>query len=1117
MFAMDGFIRRQLKELIGEAGDAKVVVKGGNVLMEDCHFDEGVLEDIIFPTTDPMLPPLRLGTMHVKRLAINIPWGNFSKGFVDIELDGLSVNLYCRPLSEATSEILRQRKEACVAGMMEQLVTALTSMSSKGKRKSKGAKQTEEPAPAAEAGGGGALKSLITGVLRKVLESFRPVLRITNVHIRYEDLSTETSSPMAMGLTVGRLFLQHPESPYSEIDEDPDMQSVKDVTALEVAMDGVGVYMHTASMGASSVIGGGPASQAAAQAAANEATGKLSKEEARRLAATNGGEDDRTVATMGALFTELMNGGDGGPYGPQQWLVRPISMSGKVHVNVGVFIQAPSRWDWSNLIVADLTISPIRVAISEGQASSLVAAGATLTTMPARYLYVMLRPAQWQPRAVLRAAMNAVRMTLISVSPSTRLRSAIRDRTKYQDVLVHALSEMRRRDSSAGAQIEDVMHVTTDGAGKMKASDMGGGGGAGSTSAGDGAGARDQLLEMDALSTPMQIALWRIVAWTQAKTAAEQDKLQGKKNPGRALLGALGSAKAKVTALGRDEMMAASDAIAAGDGEEGGDDPLAGAPSHFNLAVANLRMEEISLQLVLDDSARAPPPASADAAVAISTASSKTVTTTTKTTNLDGSVTTTTSVTTFAPPANDQPISTVLGVIIRPIVVRAFVAPKEATRAHAAIGEVIIEHSTARGAEQKQRLICFPGDTHIPDSSPLLGPPLPETEVPRPALFGFFGSGVVKKKPTPAPPLPGIDMHDETLVAPPPAIHAVVSLPPEPPPGENPPDGSLTAHIVITKGEARLAPHQLHELFHAFFTPLDRAIDLIPGPVLTREMVSELRLVAETLLTKPWWGVLGTLPVTAEGLRDAFPGLMPLHVTAEIREGITLHVLGEPPVDAGALARTVPISTVTLPPLLVKLAPADTASAREVRVNLQLSGDIVLSAPKQPLPTRPFSGPGALPSMEPSKVMPMLLSEQMQLVEELSKVRAANRNLANEVEAYRAAVASSTRPTGYAVGSTPTPQKARAGKYEKTAAFESPNPTPQRPAGMAPLDVTPAQQTLNVTMSADRGGAQSARGGTSSARGRIGDILASARGRKARGKGTPTSARNAEERMQQHV
>ena len=68
---------------------------------------------------------------------------------------------------------------------------------------------------------------------------------------------------MALGLTVQRLFIQHPDSPYSEMIEDPEMQPVKDVTSLELNLDGVGLYMHTASMGVQSVIGGGPAAQAA--------------------------------------------------------------------------------------------------------------------------------------------------------------------------------------------------------------------------------------------------------------------------------------------------------------------------------------------------------------------------------------------------------------------------------------------------------------------------------------------------------------------------------------------------------------------------------------------------------------------------------------------------------------------------------------------------------------------------------------------------------------------------------------------------------------------------------------------------------------------------------------
>ena len=116
--------------------------------------------------------------------------------------------------------------------------------------------------------------------------------------------------------------------------------------------------------------------------------------------------------------------------GPQRWIIQPISISGKVHVNVGVFIKAPSRFDFPHLIVADLVIEPIRIALSNRRRRP-VATSATLTLMrliPLRHATTKV----WSARGYLRAAVHAVRMTLITVSPSTRLMAAIRDRSSIR-------------------------------------------------------------------------------------------------------------------------------------------------------------------------------------------------------------------------------------------------------------------------------------------------------------------------------------------------------------------------------------------------------------------------------------------------------------------------------------------------------------------------------------------------------------------------------------------------------------------------------------------------------------------------------------------------------------
>ena len=705
-----------------------------------------------------------------------------------------------------------------MAELMKQLVEQLMAMaaSNKKNKKNKGRDSKADDGDDKKSdddkggGAGGGPPGFIKSAIRKVIEAFRPIVRITNVHIRYEDLEEdavdlqERDAPLALGVTIGRLMLQHPDSPYSEIDEDPNMMPCKDVVPLEVNVDGLGVYMHTAAMGVESVIGGGPDAQAAARAAQSdeEARRRLSAKEKARMEATNGGEDDRTAAAMGALLGEMLAPSSGRP--AHEWLIRPISVSGKVHVNTGLFIKARTAFDWPHLAVADLEVGPIQVQISEHQASSLLIAASELMLMPARNLYAMLRPKAFHARRVWRAAINAVVYGgLISVSGATRMSNAIRDRVGYQTVLQEALAKLSASGGGGGGggsmQMEDVMHVTTEGKGAISLARADTAGGA----------AIDALLEVDAITSPMQVALWRLIAFSEAKSAAEQEKLMGKRGKNARALFAGASRKAMGAATS-DDMMAASNAVQLEDGGEGegeGDDPLAGAPPHFALAVVSLRVAEVSASLLLDDSARVLSAEEAAAmAAAEAAAAAKTRTEVVTTHNLDGTTTTTTMVTVHHPPVTNEPISTVLGARLSPIVVRARLTPKAeiATALHAAVGAVTVEHQAGRGSNRRQALLTLPGETHIPDTSPLLGPPMPDVEVPRPSVFGFFSSA--------ASALKKVARRDDAAYADaaaeggggaaplPPAIHAVVTLPQEPPPGGLPPTARRAPTFTVHRG-----------------------------------------------------------------------------------------------------------------------------------------------------------------------------------------------------------------------------------------------------------------------------------------------------------------------------
>jgi hypothetical protein len=84
---------------------------------------------------------------------------------------------------------------------------------------------------------------------------------------------------------------------------------------------------------------------------------------------------------------------------------------------------------------------------------------------------------------------------------------------------------------------------------------------------------------------------------------------------------------------------------------------------------------------------------------------------------------------------------------------------------------------------------------------------------------------------------------------------------------------------------------------------------------------------------------------------------------------------------------------VQLPPLELSMGPDETDADRQVRVRLEMRGDIVLGTPKATAPMRPLSGAGSRPVMDPSQLVVSLLSDQMQQVDRIKGMRAANHAL----------------------------------------------------------------------------------------------------------------------------
>lgn len=287
----------------------------------------------------------------------------------------------------------------------------------------------------------------------KVLKSFQPKVRISNLHVRYEDLSPEAEVPMAAGLTLDKLSLE--ASFHGTGRPGDDEKNARDVETLNVAVSRLGVYVHTVPMGAATVIGGG--------------AGALGPEGARR--------EVRTAAAMSALFKEVMASdgsaallGDLPPKFPtHQWLLGPISLAGHAHVNLGLLIGAKTRFDWAHFVVVDIDIPPVHIQCTSEMATALIATSEALMLMPVRALYKQFQRAEEKLVAArrigpadragygfarLRAAIRTTLLTLVH-APRFNFAKAMHERKEYQKLLGKALSSAEDIDGQIAALASD--------------------------------------------------------------------------------------------------------------------------------------------------------------------------------------------------------------------------------------------------------------------------------------------------------------------------------------------------------------------------------------------------------------------------------------------------------------------------------------------------------------------------------------------------------------------------------------------------------------------------------------------------------------------------------------
>ena len=170
----------------------KVAVWSGNVTLKDVRLRREACYALGLPVH------IKLGC--VQSVQVTIPWSKLGSEPVTITLDG--VCFVAGPLSEsnwdeeAQSEWAWARKQ----GRLNRLEQAAEMSSIAAKAAAAGGSPTkagaaETPQPTQGAAGG--------TLLAKVLHNLQ--LRITNLHMRYEDSTSSAGSPFAIGVTLKEL------------------------------------------------------------------------------------------------------------------------------------------------------------------------------------------------------------------------------------------------------------------------------------------------------------------------------------------------------------------------------------------------------------------------------------------------------------------------------------------------------------------------------------------------------------------------------------------------------------------------------------------------------------------------------------------------------------------------------------------------------------------------------------------------------------------------------------------------------------------------------------------------------------------------------------------------
>lgn len=158
----------------------KLSIWGGNVVLENLRIKENALSDFDVP--------FKIKAGQIDKLTLKIPWKNLYSEAVVATLDGLHLLAVPEGSIQYDAEKEEKQLQENKQKELQRIEEALEKAARKGKEKEEKKDTFGE--------------KLATQIIKNLQ------IKITSIHIRYEDAITDASSPISVGVTLAELSLQ---------------------------------------------------------------------------------------------------------------------------------------------------------------------------------------------------------------------------------------------------------------------------------------------------------------------------------------------------------------------------------------------------------------------------------------------------------------------------------------------------------------------------------------------------------------------------------------------------------------------------------------------------------------------------------------------------------------------------------------------------------------------------------------------------------------------------------------------------------------------------------------------------------------------------------------------